>query len=55
MEYPSIICQYCPQTESGTIDVCTGPYNNCEGTSCEEALENYNEEHDELLTMKEVF
>lgn len=56
IEYPSVICEYCMCTDSGTVAVGTGPYNLCEGVGCADALEMYNEEHpDETLTMEEAF
>ena len=35
------LCLYCPCTEFGLTKVSTGPWNLCEGRSCDEAYENY--------------
>ncbi len=57
--YESIICEYCPYTKYGELPSSTvtgsGLFIACEGAGCEEALENYNEDNDERLTMDEAF
>jgi hypothetical protein len=58
MDYPSIICEYCPYTDYGAVPVGTGPHNLCEGRFCEEALEEYNNhvaDEDQFASIEEAF
>lgn len=57
--YISVICKYCPYTDYGeesssTVTGC-GMYISCERSCCDEALDNYNDDNDEELTMDEAF
>ena len=58
-DYPSVICEYCPYTEYGDLpcSVVTGDgtYVACEGCCCEQALDNYNDENENPITIEEAF
>lgn len=45
--YASPICRYCACTDYGEEAVCTSSLNMCEGVGCEQALDTYNECHEE--------
>lgn len=51
------LCNYCPMTDCGSYSVNTSHFNLCEGRSCEEAYECYEEEfleEQEELKVEEV-
>lgn len=41
------LCTFCRCTDYGSAKINTGPWNLCEGCACEEAYENYLENHEE--------
>lgn len=43
------LCKYCPCTEYGITKINDGPYNLCEGISCDEAYQNYLDECEEEI------
>lgn len=57
--YASILCEYCPYTEFGTIPseyvAGNGTYVVCEGINCEEAYENYIEVTGDNTQSEELF
>lgn len=49
IEYASLLCSHCPCTEYGLQSTNSGPWNLCEGRSCEEALIQFREDNPALF------